>query len=73
MESNVAIGIKRIMTEKGLLQKAVAARAGFSEQQLCDMLNDRKIIRADYLPAISKSLGVGIPEIYEKGRADPSQ
>ena len=77
MDSTVALGIKAIIAEKGLVQKAVAMRAGFTEQQLCDMLNNRKIIRAEYLPAISKALGVEIPEIYKCGapqaRADPPQ
>lgn len=34
----VAIGIKKKIIEKGLLQKAVAERAGFTEQQFSDML-----------------------------------
>lgn len=77
MESVVALGIKTIIAEKGLVQKAVALRAGFTEQQLCDMLNNRKVIRAEYLPAISKALGVEIPEIYACGapqaRAQPPE
>lgn len=77
MESMVALRIKSIIAEKGLVQKAVALRVGFTEQQLCDMLNSRKVIRAEYLPAISKALGVEIPEIYKCGtpqtRAEPPE
>lgn len=65
---SVAKGIKRNMQKKGMMQKAVAERAGFTEQQLCDMLAGRKVIRAEYMPAISKALGVQISEIYDAGR-----
>ena len=37
----VAAGIKRIIVEKGLIQKTVAIRSGFTEQQFSDMMNDR--------------------------------
>lgn len=38
----VALGIKKAIAARGLVQKAVAKRAGFTEQQFSDMLNDRK-------------------------------
>ena len=63
----VAIGIKKIMTEKGLLQRAVAKRAGFSEQQFSAMMNDRKIIRACDLIPISEALEVEVSEILAMG------
>lgn len=59
----VAIGIRKKIAEKGLLQKSVAKRAGFSEQQFSDMLNDRKIIRACDLFRISEALGVEIADL----------
>lgn len=50
------------------MQKAVAAGAGFTEQQLSDMLNGRKIIRAEYLPRLAKAIGVDITTLFETGR-----
>lgn len=68
--NNVALGIKRTLFEKGMIQKVVAERAGFSNQQFSDMLNGRKVIRADYLPDIAKALGVSVNEIFDNGRQD---
>lgn len=64
MDSSVIIGIKQNMVAKGLYQKAVAERAGFTEQQFSDMLNGRKIIRAGYLPAIAKAIGVSVGDLF---------
>lgn len=59
----VAVGIRKKIAEKGLVQKSVANRAGFSEQQFSDMLNDRKIIRACDLFRISEALGVDLVDL----------
>jgi len=64
MGNLVSIGIKQNIASKGLYQKAVAERAGFTEQQFSDMLNGRKIIRAEYLPAIAKAIGVSMDELF---------
>lgn len=56
--------IKRVIQQKGLVQKAVAGRAKFSDQQFSDMLNGRKVIRAEYMPDIAKALGVEVAELY---------
>lgn len=66
--SNIAMGIKQAMLSKGVRQKFVAERAGFTSQQFSDMLSGRKVIKADYLPAIAKAIGVGIDELYAAGR-----
>lgn len=63
----IAIGIKKKIVEKGLVQKTVAKRAGYSEQQLSDMLNDRKIIKAVDLFAIAEAIGVDVSDIYAAG------
>ena len=70
MTCSVARGIKNIISEKGLIQKVVAQRAGFTEQQLSDMLNGRKVIRVDYLPSLAKSLVVKISDIYDAGKCE---
>lgn len=69
MTGSVAVGISNIIHEKAYVQSAIAKKAGFSIQGFNDMLNGRKVIRADYLPSISKALGVSIQEIYDAGRS----
>lgn len=64
----IAIGIKKLIDEKGLLQKAVATKAGFTPQQFSDMLNDRRILRAIDIVPIANALGVEVSDIYEAGR-----
>ena len=72
MTGSVAAGIERIIRQKGFVHGTVAAKAGFSDQQLCDMLKGRKVIRADFMVPIAKALGVTVQEIYDAGadRAD---
>ncbi len=64
----VACGIKNLIVEKGLIQRAVAQRAGYTQQQFSDMLNNRKVIKAVDLIPISTALGVPVQEIYDAGR-----
>ena len=64
MDSCVANNIRAVIAAKGMVQKQVAQRAGFSEQQFCDMLNGRKIIRAEHVPAIANALGVEAGELF---------
>lgn len=55
----------RIIEEKGLVKKGVAKRAGITSQNLSDILNGRKVIRADMIPALAKAVGVAIPELFD--------
>ena len=59
--------ITRIIGDKGMKQCAVAKRAGFTNQQLNDMLNGRKIIKPCDALAISEALGVSINDLYAVG------
>jgi len=70
---SVVVGIKKAMAAKGLYQKAVAERSGFTDQQFSDMLNGRKIIRAEYLPQIAKALGINIGDLFANGSDEPGQ
>jgi transcriptional regulator with XRE-family HTH domain len=63
----IAAGIQLIISERGLIQRAVAERAGYSQQQFSDMMNDRKTIKATDIVPISKALGVSVQEIYDTG------
>ena len=44
--SIVAVRLKNVISEKGLKQASVASKAGFTSQELNDMLNGRRIMRA---------------------------
>lgn len=45
--------IRRIIKEKGLKQCAIAKKAGFSPRLFRSMLNERKVILAEYIPSIT--------------------
>ena len=63
----IAAGIRHIISERGLIQKSVASRAGYTQQQFNDMLNGRKTIKAKDVIPISKALGVSIQDVYDAG------
>ena len=74
MESNsvVAIRLKNVIAEKGLKQVSIAARAGFTAQELNDMLNGRRIMRAADIASlvnVVKDFGVDANYLFgiEKG------
>lgn len=56
--------INYIIRQKKLRKCAVAKTAGFSKQQFSDMLNGRKIIRAEYIPQIAYALDVTVAELF---------
>lgn len=62
---DVVNNVKLIMNEKGMKQKVVAERAGFSDAEFSNMLNERrKLIRIEHIPKIAKALGVEPNELY---------
>ena len=63
---STANGIRRIIKRKHLTQAAVAERAGFTPQQINDMLQGRKRIYADHIPALAAALEVEPCEIFRK-------
>ena len=52
--SIVAIRLKEAITEEGLKQTSIANRAGYTAQELNDMLNGRRIMRAADISSILK-------------------
>lgn len=71
----IVLNIRKLICEKGLLQKFVAEQSGFSPQEFSDLLNGRKVLKAEYIPRIAKALGVtpndlyfGTREIFKKER-----
>jgi len=64
MQSSPNIAIRKIMVIKGFKQSVIAKRAGFTEQQFSDMLNGRKIIRAEFIPRIADALEVEPNDLF---------
>ena len=71
-QKNPICAINTLIAQKGLMQKAVALKAGFSEQQFSDMLNGRKVIRAEYIPLIAKALEVTPNDLFITKETDKS-
>ena len=57
--------IKTLIVESGMKQKVVAERAGFTEQMMTDMLNGRKVIKAEFVPALCRALGVTPNRLFQ--------
>lgn len=60
----VAENASKIIDERGLKRKAVAEKAGYSEQMLCDMLNGRKIIKISDAMRLCEALGVNTNALF---------
>lgn len=56
--------LKRIIDEKALVQKGVARRAGISDQMLSNIVNGRKLIRADMVPRLARAVDEPISELF---------
>lgn len=67
MDGSVAKGIETLLQERGLKQRVIAKKSGFTQQQFSDMLRGRKIIRADYLVQIAQAMGVSVQDIFDAG------
>ena len=63
--SDIILNIKSIIDRKGMKQKAVAEKAGFTPQEFSNILNDRrKLLRVEYMPAIAAAMEVDVNELY---------
>ena len=58
MNATIPVAVARIIEERGLKQRAVAKRAGMSDQTLSDMLNGRRLIKAKDILALADALEV---------------
>ena len=65
----IARGIEKIIQEKGIKKNYVAKRAGFTVAQFSNLLNGRKLIKAEDMPKIAYALDTTVPQIYEAGKA----
>lgn len=55
--------IRRLIRTKGLKQTFVAEQAGLTDQQLTDILNNRRLLRVEHLEPLSRVLGVTIENL----------
>lgn len=60
----VAENTRKIINEKGLKQKAVAEKAGYTERVFSDLLCGRRRIETDDVIRITKALNVLPNELY---------
>lgn len=63
--SVVAANVRRIIDEKGYKHSAVARRAHMKPQSLSDMLNGRKLIRAEHIPLLAKALDAEPNDLFQ--------
>lgn len=61
-------GIQIIIAEKGFKNLYIAQKAGFTPQELSDMLNGRRLIKACDVPKLADALGVEAGDIYDAGK-----
>ena len=64
VREQIVTNIRAIIQENGMKQKAIAKRSGFGEQDFSNMMNGRKEIKAEYIPAIAAALGVTPNDIF---------
>lgn len=64
-ESVVAQNTRRIIARQGVKNRAIAKRAGYSEQQFSAMLNSRRIIKDCDVAAIANALGVTPNDLFK--------
>lgn len=65
-------GLKTIIARAGLKNLHVAKKAGFTPQELSDMFNGRRLIKACDIPKFAHVLGVKTDDIYAAGRKEGS-
>ena len=61
---NVATYTRKIICNKGLKQKSVAKKAGYSQQQFSSLLTGRKLFKADDIYRIAMALEVTPNELF---------
>ncbi len=64
MKSEIAKNVKRLIKEKGMLQKAIATKAGYNIQIFNNMLNGRKKITDYDIISIANALEVEPNELF---------
>lgn len=60
-------GLKKILLKKGIKNVFLAEKAGLSKQELSDILNGRRLVKACEIFVISKILGEKVDDIFKMG------
>ena len=66
MKSIIAENVRNIINQKGLKQRAVAMKAGYSLQTFNNMLNGRKIVSDVDVANIAIALNVPVSLLFEE-------
>ena len=61
-----AENLKRLLKERGLTGYKFAVTAGYTPQQLTEMMHHRKIMRPPDIAALVDALGVDASEFFKK-------
>ncbi len=61
---NIITNIKAIIQEKGLKQKFVASKAGFTPQEFSSILCGRKSFKTEYVERVCAALGITPNELF---------
>ena len=64
--SIVADNLREYIDENGLKQTAIASRAGYTVQQFNDMLNGRRIMKANDIERIIEATGVDANMLFRR-------
>ena len=67
LNSPFDVGVAKIIKRECLKQVCVAERAGYTAQELSDMINGRRLIKACDIQRLAKALGVTSDDIYKAG------
>lgn len=68
--SVVPRNIMRIIEKTGLKYRSVAEKGGYSPQQMSDMLNGRKIIKASDVLRLATALNVSVNDLFSTNEDD---
>lgn len=64
LNSPVAENVKRIISESGMKQYAIARKIGYTSQELTDMIYGRRIIKISDIPKFCSALDVDVGMLF---------
>ena len=70
--SPVADRLDLLIAEQGIKKKAVAKKGGYTAQEICDMLNNRRLIKATDIPRLAAAVGTTPNVLFGLVNHEPS-
>lgn len=61
---DVIENIGKIIKQKGLKQKFIAGRMNMTDQEFSNLMNGKKMLRVEHIPALVDALGVTCNELF---------